>query len=298
MVLIDDSGKIVSKVVENGAVLPGAPSAIPVVALNFTANGGDGYPIKYLDPTATVPNQIVNNETGNFRFLLSDGTLSAPLARDVDFTAASVVPANALGEQQAFSDYLTVRHNTPAKAYDQAETAVALDTRIQQIAARTDTVLFSPVEIWRLDYFGNAAGSGLNQGTLDDADSDGVNNLFEFAFGTNPSSNLTGSPELAYTGTLAGNGVLTLPGQPITRFEPVANNVDFRAVFVRRKDYVSAGLTYTPQFSADLAIWQDSNAVPTVLADDGTWQVVSVPYTRSIGGRKARFFRISVNLAP
>jgi hypothetical protein len=295
---MDDNGKIVSKIVENGSVLPGAPASIPVVALNFTANGGDGYPIKYLDPTAAVPNQIINPETSNFRFLLNNGTLSAPIARNLDFTAAAVVPANALGEQQAFSDYLTIRHNTPSKAYDSADTAVAFDTRIQQIPSRTDTVPYSPVEIWRLVNFGNSAGSGANQGVLEDADNDSANNLFEFAFGTDPVSNLTGAAELAYTGTLAGNGALALPGQPITKFEPVANNVDFRAVFVRRKDYLAAGLTYTPQFSANLTTWQDSSAVPTVLADDGTWQVVSVPYTRSIAGRKATFFRIAVDLAP
>jgi hypothetical protein len=202
------------------------------------------------------------------------------------------------GEQQAFSDYLTVRHNTLSKAYDEADTAVALDTRIQQIPSRSDTVLLSPVEIWRLANFGNSAGSGTAQGTLEDADSDTINNLFEFAFGTDPVSNLTGAAELTYTGTLAGNGTLTLPGQPITKFEPIANNVDFRAVFVRRKDYLAAGLTYTPQFSTALSSWQDSSAVPTVLADDGTWQVVSVPYTRSIAGRKATFFRIAVDLAP
>jgi phosphodiesterase/alkaline phosphatase D-like protein/2',3'-cyclic-nucleotide 2'-phosphodiesterase (5'-nucleotidase family) len=297
-VLMDDNGKIVAKIVENGVIAASAPALIQVVALNFTANGGDGYPIKYLDPTATTPNTIVNNETSNFRFILSNGTLSAPIARNQDFTAAAVVPANALGEQQAFSDYLTVRHNTPAKAYDQADTVVALDTRIQQIPARADNVLLSPIEIWRLAFFGNAAGSGPNQGILDDADSDAVKNLFEFAFGTNPISNVTGAPELIYTGTLAGNGILTLPGQPITRFEPIPNNVDFRAVFIRRKDYPAAGLTYTPQFSVDLSNWQNSPAIPTVLADDGTWQVVSVPYTRSISGRKARFFRIGVDLAP
>jgi phosphodiesterase/alkaline phosphatase D-like protein/2',3'-cyclic-nucleotide 2'-phosphodiesterase (5'-nucleotidase family) len=297
-VLIDDNGTIVSKIVENGAVLPGAQAVIPVVALNFTANGGDGYPIKYLDPTATPPNQIVNPETSNFRFVLNDGTLSTPVARNLDFTAAAVVPATSLGEQKAFSDYLTVRHNTPAKAYDVADTVVALDTRIQQIPARTDTVPFSPVEIWRLANFGNTSGSGANQGTLDDADSDSANNLFEFAFGTDPTSNLTGSAELIYTGTFAGGGSLTLPGQPLTQFEAIPNSVDFRALFVRRKDYVSAGLTYIPQFSTDLSSWHDSTVIPTVLADNGTYQVVSAPYPRFIAGRKARFFRILVNLAP
>ena len=74
--------------------------------------------------------------------------------------------------------------------------------------------------------------------------------------------------------------------------------IDFRALFVRRNDYAASGLTYTPQFSAILNTWQDSATVPTVLADDGTYQIVSVPYPPFIGGKKARFFRISVTKAP
>ena len=74
--------------------------------------------------------------------------------------------------------------------------------------------------------------------------------------------------------------------------------MDFRALFIRRKDAATAGLTYAPQFSATLATWANSAAVPTVLADDGTYQIVSVPYPPFVGGKKARFFRISVSLAP
>ena len=296
--LINDNGAIVSKIVENGAVLAAAPATIQCVALNFTANGGDGYPIKNNPAVTTPPATPAAGFGSNFRFILTDGTLSPVIPITADFTAAVTVPANALGEQKAFSDYLAARHATQSNAYDIVDTSVSLDTRIQQLAFRPDYVLLNSVETWRQINFGNPGGAGPNQGNLDDADSDSVNNLFEFAFGTNPSSNATGSAALNYTGTFAGNGTLALPGQPITQFEPVTNNVDFRTVFVRRKDYLAAGLTYTPQFSADLTVWQDSTAVPTVLADDGTWQVVSVPYPRAIAGRKARFSRILVNLAP
>jgi hypothetical protein len=148
---------------------------------------------------------------------------------------------------------------------------------------------------WRAQWFGTAA---ERTGDLEDFDSDGIVNLMEFAFGTNPASPLSGPPELIYTGALSGNGTLTRAGQPITRVEPVPTGVDFRAVFVRRKDFAAARLAYTPQFSATLNLWQNSPAVPVVLADDGTWQVVSVPYTPFIAGRKARFFRIKVDLLP
>jgi hypothetical protein len=128
--------------------------------------------------------------------------------------------------------------------------------------------------------------------------SNGVKNLLNFAFNVNPTTG--GSGALAYTGTFGGP-LLTDPittGQQSTKVEPSGNVVDFRGLFVRRKDAASAGLTYTPQFSPDMITWQDSAATPTVLADDGTNQIVSVPYPVFIAGKKARFFRISVTINP
>jgi hypothetical protein len=65
-------------------------------------------------------------------------------------------------------------------------------------------------------------------------------------------------------------------------------------VFARRKDFAAAGLTYTVEFSGDLATWMDSTSTPSVLADDGTIQVVSVPYPFFVNGKKATFFRVKV----
>lgn len=126
--LIDLDGNIVARVVENGVVSLGAPAVISMVILNFTANGGDGYPIKA--------------NGGNFRYLLNDGTLSAPIDETLDFTAVGNVPANALGEQQAFKDYLTEFHATPAKAYDVADTPASQDERIENLNARATDVVF------------------------------------------------------------------------------------------------------------------------------------------------------------
>jgi hypothetical protein len=121
----------------------------------------------------------------------------------------------------------------------------------------------------------------------------GQANLLNFAFGMAP----TASGALVLNGTLAAGGIIGQTGTAIAAFEPSGNGVDFRALFVRRKDYVTAGLTYTPQFSADMTTWFNSATVPTVLADDGTHQIVSVPYPPFVGGgKKARFFRISVSL--
>ncbi len=127
--LIDENDEIVAVIVENGVINPDAPATITMVTLNFLANGGDGYPMK------------ANGE--NFRFLLNDGTLSAPVDEALNFTAAGVVPANILGEQQAMSDYVSERYATPETAYDIADTDQTGDTRIQNLDFKTlDTVLF------------------------------------------------------------------------------------------------------------------------------------------------------------
>src|SRR5262245_17674857 len=127
--LIDENGNVVALIVDDGVVVPGAPALISVVTLNFTANGGDGYPVK------------ANGE--NFRYLLNDGTLSAPVSEVLDFTAPANAPANALGEQKAFADYMQEFHATPGTAYDQADTPISEDTRIQNLNFRDDTVFDS-----------------------------------------------------------------------------------------------------------------------------------------------------------
>ncbi len=120
-----------------------------------------------------------------------------------------------------------------------------------------------------------------------DSDGDGLNNLVEFAFGTNPGTNDTGKLEVT-------GGVITKRGQPDVSITNTTNGVDFKAAFCRRKDQATAGLTYTVQFSADLGTWESSVVTPTVVADDGTYQVVTVRYPFFVNGQKARFFRVSI----
>jgi predicted extracellular nuclease len=124
--LVDEDGHVIARVVENGLVSASAPAKITVSTTSFTANGGDSYPIKD------------NGE--NFRFLLADGTLGAPVDETLDFTAPANVPANALGEQAAFEDYMATFHGTADQAFDVADTPEAEDTRIQNLNVREDTV--------------------------------------------------------------------------------------------------------------------------------------------------------------
>jgi len=125
VVLTNEAGEIVAIIADDGVVAPGAPDVITAVILNFTAEGGDGYVVK--------PNGQ------NFRYLLNDGTVSAPVDEALNFNTAA--PANILREQQAFSEYFAENFATPETAYDVADTSAALDVRIQNTAIRADAVL-------------------------------------------------------------------------------------------------------------------------------------------------------------
>lgn len=124
--LIDAAGNVIARVIENGVVSANAPAKITVSSTSFTANGGDGYPIK------------ANGE--NFRFVLANNTLSAAVDEALDFTLPANTPANAMGEQAAFEDYLSTFFGTASKAYNVADTPEAQDMRIENLNARADAV--------------------------------------------------------------------------------------------------------------------------------------------------------------
>ena len=123
----------------------------------------------------------------------------------------------------------------------------------------------------------------------------GQKNVLNFAFGLSPTTG--GGGPLAFNGTLAGGTVGAL-GLPRVWVEPTGNGTGFSALFVQRKDAALAGLTYTVEFSADVTTWSASVTAPTVLADDGTYQIMGVPYPPLVNGAQARFSRVRVTLAP
>ena len=146
----------------------------------------------------------------------------------------------------------------------------------------------SVIAQWRLDNgFSDAAGSGPNEGNLEDKEGDGLSNLQEFAFGTNPMA----ADNLPLTVDVGG-GTFT-PGRIIT-----LDDGTLWGVFIRRVDHLAAGLVYTPQFNYDLdQLWQDDATVPTVLvSDDGTgYEVVAVPYVLFPQTNQQRtYFRVEV----
>ncbi|MEY4483460.1 MAG: hypothetical protein RL693_912, partial [Verrucomicrobiota bacterium] len=129
----------------------------------------------------------------------------------------------------------------------------------------------------------DSATSGSGSLPTGDFENDGLANLLEYAFGTNPSLNNPGALSVINSTTIT-------PGTP-----KVMEDGGMKALFIRRKDWAASGLTYTVQFSPNLTLWENSVAVPTVIADDGILQAVTVPFPALINGEPARFFRAQVN---
>lgn len=121
----------------------------------------------------------------------------------------------------------------------------------------------------------------------DDQDTDGLNNLREYAFGTHPTVNSVGPITYA-------SGVVTSTGQPVI----VQDGGVWYAVFGRRVNYVDAGLTYTVEFSNNLTPWAADATTPTVIATDGVIEAVRVPFPNFVDGpsgpQKPQFFRVVI----
>lgn len=135
-----------------------------------------------------------------------------------------------------------------------------------------------------------AASHGLTgplSGQLSDFDGDGVVNLLEWAFGMNAIAS-DDQPIRVSGGTIANRGGVSV----IVTGSGV--NAQYFALFGRRDEYLAAGLSYTVQFSSDLQNWVTSNATPTVVADDGEIQAVTVPAPAAQNGKPFGFVRLQI----
>jgi MBG domain (YGX type) len=160
-----------------------------------------------------------------------------------------------------------------------------LTVRLQEIADWQEDN-FTPTELLDAGISGPAA----------DPDLDGVSNLREYAFGTDPNDITSGPNGLVYTGSVNGGGTLIETGQPITYLQAVNGSLVTRLLFIRRTPAFTDDLTYLPAFSSNGTTWVSSSASPTVLTEDGLYQVVSIPYPLSTGGKKTRFYRVEIDL--
>lgn len=181
---------------------------------------------------------------------------------------------------------------TPAQ--EGADLTFTVDDGSGHIGEAVFTVL-GLYDAWTTGPFANVL---ANTDPTADPDGDGLTNLQEYAFGTDPT---VASGTISY---VAG-GSVTSPGGAIAINLAQGSGVDYRAVFSRRKDHATRGLNYAVQFSADLGSWVTSAATPTVLTDPGSpeeIEAVSVPYPFFIpvdgGFKKPTFFRVGTSINP
>ena len=114
----DEAGNDLDIVVRGGDVVGDPARTIRMVTLNFLASGGDGYPFTNLTN-----------------------------ADRVDLTASDTAPRTGVAtfaadgsEQDALAEFLADNHS-PASPYTEADTTQTLDTRLQNLAVRTDEVI-------------------------------------------------------------------------------------------------------------------------------------------------------------
>ncbi len=123
LVLLDDDGSVREVIVQDGTLVADPTSTYSVVTLSFLANdlgtgvAGDSYPL------------VLDN-------VVSLADLAEP-------TALGQAELAAGGEQDALAEYLaaTFDEDHGLSAFAEADTAPAEDQRIQNLAARKDTVL-------------------------------------------------------------------------------------------------------------------------------------------------------------
>ena len=174
---------------------------------------------------------------------------------------------------------------TPADAANYTVTVTNSNGTVTSPAG-TLTVNTTPQQSWWFTNFGILAPTASgNAAVLADPENDGLSNLAEWAFGLSPA--------------LSDGTGITLSGAAITKRgipRLGTDGVNYYAMFGRRKDHVAAGLTYTVQFSADLNAWENSAAIPTVIASDSEMDAASVPFPALLGsGAKPKFFRLRVS---
>jgi hypothetical protein len=157
----------------------------------------------------------------------------------------------------------------------------ALDATDVYVESGIKTMVFGvdfPAQ-WRQENFGSTAAAG-NAASGADPELDGISNRLEYAFGLNPSASSTTPLSLTPGGAVLERGLPIVSGN--------------YAMFLRRRDYQAAGLTYTPQVSTDLTTWQPVTATPEVIGSDAEMDLVRVPLPVAAGDRQ--FFNVSVTM--
>jgi hypothetical protein len=206
----------------------------------YTLSTGPTVSIAATDATASETNAA---NTGLYT-LTRTGNLAAPLTvqlalsgtatNGIDYvplTTAVTIPA--LASTAPIS--LTAQADSLAEGLETATLTISPDPAYSVALASSSTVTIEdqPIDAWRYFHFG---GNPPLSADLDDADGDGLNNLLEYALGTNPTQlSPTDHPTLS-TEVVLGTTYVTLTYQ---------------------KNLANTDITYQPESSATLSAWLD-----------------------------------------
>ncbi len=251
-------------------------SDIVVRAVNAAPPTLTGVSVSAIASTATLgvtinPNGIATSARFQFGFTNAYGT-DAPIT----FT-----PANGAANQSAG---IVLNGLSPGAIYHFRVTA----TNIAGTTTSGDFTFDSVSAAYASWATANGV-SGPNSGLNGDFDGDGISNQLEWAFGTSPASVACGAIRVNAGAVLAHGGptVLAVPDGH--------GGVSYFALFGRRKDAAAVGLTYAVEFSDALSGWNLSGVTPTVIAQDGEIEAVTVPFPPVLMDPPQEYFRVKVN---
>ena len=122
-----------------------------------------------------------------------------------------------------------------------------------------------PVDSWRQEKFGADAGNPAIAGDLADPDRDGLRNLLEYGFNTNPLATDT-APSLAFDGP--------------------------DLVLIYRRNLAATDVTFDIRATGDFATWSDAAETESILSDDGITRVIRAQLPYPAGLQKS--YRIEV----
>lgn len=137
--ILNPDGSVKEALVEKGQVQGDPNRGIRIVTLGFLANGGDGYPFAdFITANPSFANRVdLIGETD--KDLNGNGRIDGPVDPS-KFDPGKASFARSGTEQDAFAEYLLANFNTPEKAFNIADVPAAQDTRIQNLAFRSDSV--------------------------------------------------------------------------------------------------------------------------------------------------------------
>ncbi len=273
-----------------------------IEALQKQNDGGDFLQVAWTGPNITTPTIIPGSALtpyninvapafGNAPYTFSlrpnspngtaVGTLAAtdPEKGALTYAILSGNPSGAFAINPA-TGVITVANSasaTPGQTY--ALTVGVQDDGIGEVyplATATTTATVSipkPVDQWRQDFFGANAGNAAIAGNLADPDGDGLNNLVEYALGTNP---------------LAGN-----PGGIVMDRETVGGNTYLRLTVT--KNPAATDVTYSVETTGDLttpASWSNS----TTVMETNSSTTLQVRDSVAVSAATQRFIHLRVSV--